>query len=128
MFVYIGSNPISVIDFSDYACLEQGVPWNSNNLRLTFHSAQVCNVTNTPVSVFRLSNFTIRWWNCQKLIQWWKLLLFLGKIVFYDKDKGFRQEKWNNKIFHCTSYSSETEDNKDTNMHTSWCKSYQAVN
>ena len=57
-------NPIPVTYFGNYACLTEGVPWNSSNFRQTFHSILVYDMTNRLVSVFRFSNFTVlyyRW-------------------------------------------------------------------
>ena len=59
MFVYIGSNPIPVSYFGIPACLEQGVPWNSSNFKVTLHSILVCDMTNKLATVFRVCNFTV---------------------------------------------------------------------
>ena len=54
MLVYIGSNPVPVTYFGNHACLEQGVPWDSSNFRVTLHSILVSDMTNTLATVFNV--------------------------------------------------------------------------
>ena len=72
-------NPIPVTYFGNHACLTEGVPWNSSNFRVTFHSILVCDLANALVSVLRFSilQYFLSIMILEKLIHWGKLCFFL---------------------------------------------------